>query len=140
MTRTTKIKITDLQPGPFRWSPFAEEIRGILRTIRDNFREVPYPHSTLLTVEALEDGFRRDVHPEQEIALWLGMSERFREALDSGDYAPECARDLYALLLGYSVSGSIGDAFVNAKPLTHLSGEEAIAFLASATTPKGGET
>ena len=59
-----------LQPGPVKHKPFDDDIRDYLRQIQSAFAE----HRDL-TIDELEDGFRRDANPEREIALWLHAAD-----------------------------------------------------------------
>ena len=53
-----------LDEGEYRHPPFSEEVRDILRQLKASLDEV-IPR----TVEQWEDGFRKDIHAEREIAL-----------------------------------------------------------------------
>ena len=52
--------------GEIRHPPFPAEVRAKISQILDTLKEV-HP----LTIAEWEEGFRRDTHPEREIALWL---------------------------------------------------------------------
>lgn len=54
-----------LRPGAVKHAPFEEGVRDYIRHIRESFVE----HNDL-SLDEWEEGFRRDAHPEQEIALW----------------------------------------------------------------------
>lgn len=60
------VEAARLQKSPDRHPPFPEQGRDYLRQIKAALDEV-YP----LTLEAWEDGFRRDHNAEREIATWL---------------------------------------------------------------------
>jgi hypothetical protein len=53
-----------------RAESFPEEIRDFFRDLKSKLDEV-YP----MSVEEWEDGFLRDAHPEQEIAIWLQVAD-----------------------------------------------------------------
>jgi len=62
-----------LQAGPIRHPPFAEDIRDYIRDIQNAFAE----HRNL-SFEEWEEGFQRDTHPEQEIAIWSHAADVYR--------------------------------------------------------------
>src|SRR5438105_517510 len=54
-----------VKQGEVKHPPFGEDIRAFIRQIQAAFVE-----HRQLSLEVWEDGFRRDAHPEREIALW----------------------------------------------------------------------
>ena len=62
------------QNTPLRHAPFEEDILALLRIIKARLMDV-YP----LTLAKWEEGFRKDTHPEQQIAFWLAVSERYEQ-------------------------------------------------------------
>ena len=63
----------ELRPGPIRYPEFDEEVRAYIREIQAAFAEPRH-----LSFEEWEDGFRRDLEPAPEIALWLHAAEVYR--------------------------------------------------------------
>jgi hypothetical protein len=60
----------ELTMGERHAESFPEDIRDLLRDLKAQLDEV-YP----MSLEQWEDGFLRDAHPEQEIALWLHVAD-----------------------------------------------------------------
>jgi len=82
-----------VQEGPLRHPPFEEDVRSYIRDIQAAFAE-----HRKLSVEDWEDGFRRDAHPEREIAGFSYAADVYR--LFTRD-EPNAARrsDVYRLLI-----------------------------------------
>lgn len=59
--------------SPYRHPPFAGERQNAVLSLVDAFPDVK-DH----TYEFWEDGFRKDVHPDREIAIWLHMASVYR--------------------------------------------------------------
>jgi hypothetical protein len=82
-----------LQEGPIWHPPFDEEIRSVICQIRDAFAE-----HRALTFEGWEDGFRRDTHPDREIAMWSYAADVYLLFAER-EQSPERRRDIYQLLV-----------------------------------------
>lgn len=67
------VDLNQISLGDYRYGPFPPVVRAKIEEIQETFAEV-CPDS----VEAWEDGFRRDLHPLNEIQLWLMMGQTFR--------------------------------------------------------------
>ena len=94
------IKTASLQQGDYKHPPFDEKVRADLRTIQDNLRGV-YD----LSMEAWEDGFRRDGHPDREIAMWLFFSGKFKEVQDSMILDQAERRSLFRMMVAMMNNG-----------------------------------
>jgi hypothetical protein len=113
-----------LKPSPIRHPPFPEEVRDLLRELAETFHDV-YPRS----VDEWEEGFRRDADPNEEIAFWLHLSQRFRQ-LTLGDQSPEERSDLFRLLLTALSNGKDAVRFTfQAKTLSRERIEQVLAVL-----------
>ena len=88
------------QPSPFQHPPFPEEIRNLLRTIKATLDEV-HP----MSLEAWEEGFRRDQNPEQEIALWLHLADTYAYLAAKDPQLPLAARQEYFRFLVACANG-----------------------------------
>src|SRR5262245_36599983 len=82
-----------LQQGEVRHPPFDEEIRACIRKIQTAFAE----HRPL-SFEEWEDGFRRDVTPEREIAFWLHAADVY-EAFAHTEQSAERRKDVYRAIV-----------------------------------------
>jgi hypothetical protein len=77
-----------------RHPEFDEETRAYFRRLQSVFHDV-YPQS----LERWEYGFRCDMHPEREIALWLHMANCFEHFTAGRDLSPEQRWDIYVMIL-----------------------------------------
>jgi len=82
-----------LQLGEIRHPPFDEGVRAYIRGIQAAFAE----HRDL-SFEEWEDGFRRDGHPEREIAGWWYAADVYR-LFTADEPSAERRRDVYRLLI-----------------------------------------
>jgi hypothetical protein len=101
-----------LGPSPLRHPPFGEELRQRMVELRDTFHDV-YPR----TAEEWEDGFRRDLHAEQEIAAWLHMAKAFRHFTDGRTLSPEQRRDIFDVIVA-TVNNGRDKVLLTTNPLT----------------------
>lgn len=108
--RRKQIDLENLRRGPTRHATLAPEL--VERIIRIKSILVEVDDSSL--EEALDD-FKRDAHPEKEVAIWERMASVYRGyVLFNRDLTLDQKRDVYAVLL----SASMGDRnFSNAKHL-----------------------
>jgi hypothetical protein len=65
---------SQLKQGEIQQPPFNDAMRADIKKIQMAFAE----HRNL-TVEEWEDGFRRDTHPDREIAMWLNAADVYRQ-------------------------------------------------------------
>lgn len=96
-----------LHPGPIRQEPFDEETRNYIRHIKDSFAE----HQDL-TLDEWEDGFRRDAHPEREIAMWSHAADVYVQSTADEPSAKRRA-EVYRCLVACMTAGpdSVWDVF-----------------------------
>jgi hypothetical protein len=79
----------------FKHPPFEPELRDFIeREIQKPLAEV-WPK----TLAQLEDNFRRDAEPEQEIGLWCRIAERFTEFSKSEGLNLAQRHDCFAIML-----------------------------------------
>jgi hypothetical protein len=81
-------------PGQLKHPHFGEDVRAVLADLQDTFRDV-YPR----TLEEWEDGFRRDDHPEWEIAVWLHMGRAYRHFIGGRALSAEQKREIFDVIL-----------------------------------------
>ena len=68
------VMANELKQGPIQHPPFDERTMAAIEEIRQTFME-HYPQS----LKEWEEGFRRDGHPMNEIALWLHAVKVYKE-------------------------------------------------------------
>jgi hypothetical protein len=88
-----------LQLGTIKHPPFDEGIRAYIHQIHEAFAE-----HRQLSFEEWEDGFRRDNHPEQEIALWSHAADVYAE-FAGGEPSPARRRDVYQCITACLTTG-----------------------------------
>lgn len=82
-----------LQQGPIRHPPFDEELKAYIRDIQEAFAE-----HRAISAEEWEEGFRRDGHPEREIAGFSYAADIYRR-FTKDDPSAARRRDIYRLLV-----------------------------------------
>jgi hypothetical protein len=94
--RPVWISAAVLRPSPLRHPPFPEDVREQIRQIQRTFAGV-----RPMSLEQWEDGFRRDLHPEREIALFLYAGEILARLLEHGVGAGAAnrEREIYQVLV-----------------------------------------
>lgn len=88
-----------LHEGELRHPAFDEGIRDYIRQIQAVFAE----HRPL-SVEEWEDGFRRDVSPEREIAIWSHAADIYT-AFTADEPSPDRRRDVYRCIVTCMTTG-----------------------------------
>lgn len=68
------METSTLKPNDYQHPPFPDEIKQYLKKIKKALDEV-YPSS----LQEWEDDFRRDKHPEREIAIWCHIGEVYQQ-------------------------------------------------------------
>ena len=85
--------------GGYRHEPFSEDIRDRLREIKEALDEV-HP----MTLQEWEDGFRKDTHPEKEIAIWLRLAERYKAFTEEKEFSQGQRREVFNVMLACTMS------------------------------------
>ena len=80
--------------APYQHPPLSDDLRNVLPELQETFHDV-YPR----TLEEWADGFRRDLQPEQEIALWLHMARVFRHFTEGRDLSTDQRQDIFDVIL-----------------------------------------
>ena len=83
----------------YRHEPFSEAIRDYLRKIKEALDEV-YP----MTLHEWEDGFRKDTHPEKEMATWLRLAERYRIFTEEKGFSQAQRQEVFNVMLACTTS------------------------------------
>jgi hypothetical protein len=87
------VEASQVHQGPVLQPPFGEDVRQVVRHIRDALQDV-----VSLTAEEWEDGFRRDANPAEEIAFWCSVAEAYMHFTASRSLSPEQKRDLLEVI------------------------------------------
>ncbi len=83
----------DAAQGPHRHPPFSGARREKVLYIEQSLRDV-YPK----TYEAWEDGFRQDLHVEQELDLWVRVSRCLTEFTERHSPSPDERQEAFEVL------------------------------------------
>jgi hypothetical protein len=87
------INVGELKLGERQTESFPEEVRDYFREIKSKLDGV-YP----LSLEEWEDGFLRDAHPEQEIALWLHVADIYNRFTSERNLSLEEKNEYFSVL------------------------------------------
>ena len=87
------INVGELRMGERQAEYFSEEVRDYFREIKSKLDEV-YP----LSLEEWEDGFLRDAHPEQEIAVWLRVADVYNRFASERNLSLEQKKEYFRVL------------------------------------------
>jgi hypothetical protein len=88
------ISTAQSRPGEYQHPPFSEEVRTYIGQIKVSLDEVFFQ-----TLEAWEDGFRRDQHVEREIALWFHIAAVYKRCIADKETSFEQRKDYFNALL-----------------------------------------
>ena len=83
-----------LQQSAYQHPPFDGTGKAFMRRLKESLDEV-YP----MSLEAWEDGFRRDSNAEKEIAIWLHIAEMYKRLTEDKSLTPAEKGDVFRLLL-----------------------------------------
>jgi hypothetical protein len=93
------VDATQLEEGRHRHPPLSPVLRSQIWRIYHALWDV-YPQ----TVEEWEDGFRRDVDPAMEIAIWLHIAQAYDAVTASRALTPAQKRDYFNVLVACSMT------------------------------------
>ena len=91
---------SQLVPGAYRQPPFTGEAAACIRTLAAELQDV-FPQSA----EEWEDGFRRDLAPEREIASWLRVSSVLTALTDRFQFNAAERRECFRILVACATGG-----------------------------------
>jgi hypothetical protein len=107
-----------LAPGPIRHETLTPDQMKRLTVLQKTFGDVdPTP------LEKWVDDFKRDLHPDREIAIYESMAQAYTEYCGRHPVTPEARIEVYRLVLARS--GAPDDEVLRAVPLKVLSREQA---------------
>ena len=107
VSRSIRVTPQDLQPGPIRHDALTEQQVTRLRRVRAALAEVDNQ-----PFEKWLDEFRRDAHPDREIAIYEAITGAYKKFCGVRPRSMAEKRDAYGLLLQRSSTTS-DDAFRN---------------------------
>jgi len=102
----------------YRHGPFPEDIRDRLREIKEALDEV-HP----MTLDEWEDGFRKDTHPEREIAIWLRIAEKYKTFIEGKGLSQAQRKEIFSVMLACTTSPK--DLILETVTLSAITHEEA---------------
>jgi hypothetical protein len=109
-SRITECDLDHLTVGPIRHATLPPELLARITKMKSILSEVDDS-----SFEETVDDFRRDTHPEQEIAIWETMASVYREyLLFNRDLTLDQKRDVFSVILTASMGGT---SFGNVKNL-----------------------
>src|SRR5262245_9142116 len=88
------ISVGELKMGERQAESFPEEMRDHFREIKSKLDEV-----YAMSLEEWEDGFLRDEHPEQEIALWLHVADIYNRFASDSNLTLEQKKEYFRVLV-----------------------------------------
>jgi hypothetical protein len=88
------VPLNQIQKSPHRHPPFSDAYRPFFEKMSRLFAEFD-----LGSADAWEDDFRRDTHPEREMALWKQLASCYEHFLQDGQWTFESRKELFCLLM-----------------------------------------
>jgi hypothetical protein len=92
--RTQSAHAPEMKLGPIRHQNLSDAIIARIRRFEPILAEV-YPQ----THEAWVDGFQRDVHPEQEVAIWEALAAAYQGFTEKRSLSLDAKKEAFGLLL-----------------------------------------
>jgi hypothetical protein len=110
--RMKKLQPSDLHKGPIRHSVLSDSFVDRIKAFKAILSDVD-PTS----IETAIDNFKRDTHPEEEIAIWELIANTYQLFLSHNPISdPEIRKETFAVLVGASMGS---DDWSNIKKLTN---------------------
>ncbi|MDA1303627.1 MAG: hypothetical protein O2999_04910 [Nitrospirae bacterium] len=130
-SRTSQVDPSKIQLGPIRHDTLSEPLLARIRELQRVFSEV-YPRS----MDEWSEGFRRDLEPEREVAIWEAMASAYSSFTTNRTLTFEAKREV----LGFLLQRSAGDeqsvlASAAPKHLTRPEVEQLVRLYAAAPQP-----
>lgn len=95
------VPLSRLRPGPYQHAPFEGVTRRAIQEIVNRLREVDKT-----TFETWEDGFRRDLNAEREIAFFRHLGRTYSQVTEGRPLSLERKGEIYRALSLAAVGGS----------------------------------
>jgi len=117
-----------LRPGPIRHATLTPTQIARIEAVQKTFAEFdPSP------LDKWIDDFKRDEHPDREIAIYEAMAQAYRGYCSRHTLTREAREEVYGLVLARS--GAPDDEVMRGAQLRYLSREDAIDVLRGYTAP-----
>jgi len=97
-TESREVDLKTLRIAPVRHRDLPAELLGRVRLVRAALM-TGLPHS----MEHWVDGFKRDMHPEDEVTRWEHVASAFQEYSQVAHLSEEQLRDAFRVILGVSL-------------------------------------
>jgi hypothetical protein len=91
----------------------------------------------LSTFEKFMDGFRCDMHPEKEIAIWHHIAECYTQIISAHPFTPTMKRDVLAITIS-AISNDDEQGLLNTIDFRALSKREALKVIRAVKRYQGG--
>lgn len=100
-TEPAWMELPAVRPSAVRRSRLGGGLRKRVKAIRRAFAEV-YP----LTTRRWEERFRRDAHPEREVAVWEHLAACYAHFVQDGEAGPEEKEEIFRTIVAASCNGA----------------------------------
>src|ERR1700692_971332 len=105
------VKRSSSQDGPIRHPILPDNFIGRIKRFKEILGDVDAS-----SIEATVDNFKRDAHPENELAIWERIASTFQTFLSHNPTSdPAIRKDIFAVLVGVSMGT---EDFANIKHLS----------------------
>lgn len=91
----------ELQLGPIQHKSLPVKLLARIQRIHDTFAEVDG-----ISLEDRIDAFRRDIHPENEVALWASVADAYQVFCEGRELAAEAKKEAYSVALMRSMTSA----------------------------------
>lgn len=120
--RSEWVDPSTLRPGPIRRDSLSDQQMTALRRIHETFFEVDG-----FSFDERVDHFKRDMHPDRELALWKRMADAYSRFCVTRELTSAAKREAYSLVLTRSMASET-EVLKRVNPQV-LSREEALELL-----------
>ena len=131
VSRTLQIDPSMLEIGPIRHDTLSESLIARIHELQPVFAEV-YPR----TMEEWIDGFKHDLRPEREVAIWEAMASAYSSFITNRTLTSDARHEVFGFLLQRSMDDK-RSVLASAAPkhLTRPEVEELVSLYSAAPQP-----
>jgi len=94
-----QVDVRSLKAGQVRHESLSPEVLARIRYLHETFHDVD-----AISLDERCDGFRRDVDPNRELAVWERMARIYRVFCHAHTVSPELRKEAYSVLLMRSMT------------------------------------